>query len=235
MLNVNLQQIGNNVNSGSKFNQADAQRKTVSVSQGRTWSLSAILFLLGAISIPAQDAPQEPPPLPLHGIEGSGGIFSTYSAYLVNPAKEGEIFGLPSAAVFYVNLGHSRDLRTFTITETLWDRVELGYGFDNFDLGDLPQDVHNTVGADIGDDYVNLHNFNVRVALLKEGDFEQPWVPALTAGVHYKYNDTIDDIDSDLGGALHGIGIENNDGVDFTLYATKLLTFFPRPVLVNLA
>jgi len=30
------------------------------------------------------------PPLPLHGVEGYGGVFSTYSAYLVNPGKEGE-------------------------------------------------------------------------------------------------------------------------------------------------
>lgn len=202
------------------------------------WWFALVLISLATISIQAQnvvqETPKEDPPLPLHGIEGSGGIFATYSAYLVNPAKEGEIFGLPSIAGFYVNLGHGRDLRTFTITETLWDRVELGYGWDGLDLGDLPEDIHKTVGADISDDYVNLHNFNARFALLKEGDFDRSWVPAVTAGVHYKYNDTIDDIDNDLGGALSGIGIESNDGVDFTLYATKLVTQLPRPVLFNL-
>jgi hypothetical protein len=56
----------------------------------------------------------------------------------------------------------------------------------------------------------------------------------VTFGVHYKWNTDIDDIDRDLGGALRGIGIKNNDGVDFTLYASKLITSLPRPVLVNL-
>jgi hypothetical protein len=42
----------------------------------------------GPPPLPPEEAappPQEgPPPLPLHGIEGMGGVFSTYSAYLVN-------------------------------------------------------------------------------------------------------------------------------------------------------
>ena len=33
---------------------------------------------------------EKPPPLPLHQIEGNGGIFSTLSAYLVNPPRDGE-------------------------------------------------------------------------------------------------------------------------------------------------
>lgn len=176
----------------------------------------------------------EPPPLPAHGIEGYGGIFATYSAYLVNSAKEGEIFGLPSVAFTYVNFGHSRDLNAFTITETLWDRVELGYGYDRFNAGDLPEDIFRTTGMSMDDDYVGLHNFNARVALLKENDFEQQWVPAVTLGVHYKYNDTIDDIDSDLNGTLNAIGIEGDDGVDFTLYASKTVPIFGRPVIFDL-
>jgi hypothetical protein len=155
-------------------------------------------------------------------------VFSTYSAYLVNPAREGAIFGYPSVAYTYVFLGHGRHLNTFAITETLWDRVELGFAYNLLDIGDLPQ----AVGVPI-DDSVDLYNFNARLALLKEGDFEMPWLPALTFGVHYKYNDTINDIDRDLGGALRNIGIADNDGVDFTLYATKLFTQLPRPVLVD--
>ena len=33
-------------------------------------------------------------PLPLHQIEGNGGIFSTLSAYIVNPPRNGEQFGV---------------------------------------------------------------------------------------------------------------------------------------------
>jgi hypothetical protein len=69
--------------------------------------------------------------------------------------------------------------------------------------------------------------------LVKDGDFGQSWVPAITAGVHYKYNDSVEDMDDKLGGTLRSIGIKDNDGVDFTLYATKMVTVLPRPVLVS--
>lgn len=83
------------------------------------------------------------------------------------------------------------------------------------------------------DDTVYLHNFNARLALIKEGEFNQAWLPAITFGVHYKYNDTISDIDDDLSGTLTNIGIKDNDGIDYTLYASKMLTFLPRPILLN--
>ena len=37
-----------------------------------------------------------------------------------------------------------------------------------------------------------------------------------------------------LNGTLKAIGVSQNDGVDFTLYASKLFTQLPRPVLVEL-
>ncbi len=187
-------------------------------------SILTFILLVPAVVI-AQDSP---PPLPAIGIEGYGGLFGTYTAYLVNSAKEDAIFGMPSVAYTYVNLGQGRHINSFALTETLWDRVELGYAYNLMDLGDLPQ------AAGFSDDTVGLHNFNTRFALIKEGDFDLPWMPAITAGIHYKYNDTIDDINSDLGGALRGIGIADNDGVDFTLYGTKLITALPRPVLIDL-
>ena len=58
-------------------------------------------------------------------------------------------------------------------------------------------------------------------------------MPALTLGAHYKNNDGIRQIDGQLGGALRGLGIKDRDGVDATLYASKLLTFLPRPVLLE--
>ena len=69
--------------------------------------------------------------------------------------------------------------------------------------------------------------------MLKEGEFDQKWIPALTAGVHYKNNQGIGEINNQLGGALNSIGLKHSDGEDFTLYASKLLTFLPRPVLLE--
>ena len=63
---------------------------------------------------PAQPAPQapaeKPAPLPLHQIEGNGGIFSTLSAYIVNPPRDGEPVGRPSVGFSFVDIGHGQEL-----------------------------------------------------------------------------------------------------------------------------
>jgi hypothetical protein len=173
------------------------------------------------------------PPLPLHSVEGSGGILLTNSAYLVNPSEDDKAFGLPSVGATYVNLGNGRHLEAYTMTETLWNRLELGYGLMRLDLGDLPWDLETATGIDIREDSVELHNLNARVQLLKEGDFGQSWLPALTLGVHYKHNNNIEDIDNRLLGTLESVGIKDEGGVDVTLYATRLFASLPRPLLVN--
>lgn len=177
---------------------------------------------------------KEPPPLPLHGIEGYGGIAVTYSAYLTNTASKGEIFGKPSFGAGALIAESGKYLGFATFTETLWDRLELGYGFNALSLGDLPGAIKNATTVQISDNFVYLHNFNARLSMLKEGEFGETWLPAITGGIHYKYNESVNNIDKELGGALTSIGIEKKDGIDFTLYASKMLTFFPRPVLLNI-
>ncbi len=173
---------------------------------------------------------EKPPPLPLHQIEGNGGVFATLSAYLVNPPRDGELVGRPDVGFSYINLGHGQNLEAFTVTETPWKRLELGFGYENFELGDLPTDIARQGGPAINES-VSVYNVNARLQLLKEGEFDQKWIPALTAGVHYKNNDGIGVINNQLGGALNGLGIKYRDGEDFTLYASKLVTALPRPVL----
>jgi len=188
---------------------------------------------------PAQPAPAAKPaekgaPLPLHQIEGNGGIFSTLSAYIVNPPRNGEPVGRPAVGFAYVDLGHGQDLEALTLTEAPFSRLELGFGYENFNLGNLPLDVYKATGLNLSESDVNLYNFNARVQILKEGEFDQKWIPALTFGAHYKYNDSYNDINSQLGQTLKVIGVSQNEGVDFTLYASKLFTQLPRPVLVEL-
>lgn len=200
------------------------------------WVIPVLLVVILPVSSVAEEEPaKESPPLPLHTVEGNGGIFSTNSAYLVNPAKEGEFFGLPSVGSAFVHLGHGRWLTALTVTETLSDRLELGYGWNYLDLGDLRSDIDDTTGGSfrIGDNHVHMHNVNARLALVKEGEFDLSWLPAVTLGAHFKINEDIDDIDDDLGGLLDASGIESDYGFDFTLYASKLITFLPRPVLLN--
>lgn len=172
-------------------------------------------------------------PLPLHEIEGNGGIFSTLSAYLVNPPRNGEPVGRPSIGFGYINMGYGRDLVALTLTETPWQRLELGFGYDLLNLGDLPTEIARSGGPQIGDT-LGMYNANARLQVLKEGEFDQKWLPAITAGIHFKYNDGINTINSQLGGGLSKLGISNDEGLDFTLYGSKMLTFLPRPVLLNL-
>ena len=194
---------------------------------------------------PATNAPaaktEKPPPLPLHQIEGNGGIFATLSAYIVNPPRDGELVGRPSVGFSYVNLGHDQNLEALTLTESPLKRVELGYGWNRLGLGDLPLALDRALAPAgyTGPSEVQLHNFNARGQILKEGEFDQKWIPALTAGVHYKYNDGITDVNKGTSGAVPGgalaslANIHHHDGVDATLYASKLLTFLPRPVLLE--
>ena len=188
----------------------------------------------GTNAVPAKA--EKPPPLPLHQIEGNGGIFSTLSAYLVNPPRNGEPVGRPAVGFTYVSLGHGQDLEALTLTETPLSRLELGFAYNNLNLGNLPLDVYKATGGalTLSETSVNLYNFNARVQILKEGEFDRKWIPALTFGAHYKYNDSYNAINSQLDGTLKAIGVGRNDGVDFTFYASKLFTQLPRPVLVEL-
>ena len=188
----------------------------------------------------AQGAPEKPDPLPLHQIEGSGGIFSTLSAYIVNPPRNGEAVGRPAAGFAYINLGSDKDLEALTITESPFKRLELGYGWDHLSLGDLPQALRNVGLVNYHQDEVQLHNFNARLQILKEGEFDEKWIPALTAGVHYKYNDGITGVRDEVTAGAAGTdllgqhGLSREQGVDYTLYASKMFTQLPRPVLLEL-
>ena len=173
------------------------------------------------------------PPLPLHSIEGTGGIFATHTAYLVNPPRNGDLFGLPAVEATYVNVGRGRFLTALTATENIAGRVELGFGWEHFDLGDLPEKVQQATSLTVHEQAVDLQNFNVRGLLVKDGDFKQAWVPAVTLGVHYKLNDSETGINRDLNGTLRNIGITGHEGMDYTLYTTKMIKVLPRPVLVS--
>lgn len=207
--------------------------------QNRISSYLAAMLLGPAIGVWAGDGKavvaQDPPPLPLHQLEGNGGILTTLSAYIVNPPAEGDFLGLPSIGFGYVNLGHGRNLEAVTVTEAPFARLELGYAYNNLNLGDLPLDIFQTTGGLLNttETSMEMHNFNARVQLLKEGDFNTAWIPALTFGAHFKTNQTHDALDNQLAGTLTALGIPDKQGVDFTLYASKMIKGLPLPVLLE--
>jgi hypothetical protein len=183
---------------------------------------------------PAAPAPERAPPLPFHSIEGVGGGAITPIAYLVNPGKEDEIFGKPAFAMSYVGLG-SKNLTALTVTETVFQRIELGYAADRLGLGSLPSDIRDATTIDVDRSDVWLHHFNVRGLLVKENtELGGIKLPAVTLGVDVKTNDGIRKINQKLGGALEGIGYQKENGEDFTLTLTKMFPkFFGRPLIVT--
>jgi hypothetical protein len=199
-----------------------------------TWNLKADQTNSVAVTNGVPASPEKPPPLPLHQIGGSGGVFVTLSAYIVNPPRNGELVGRPAVGFSYANLGHGENLEAPTISESPFKRLELSYGWDRFGLGDLPQALRNAGLVNYHQNEVQLHNFNVRLQLLKEDEFDQKWIPALTFGAHYKYNDGISEVNNEVFGLLASHGITRNHGVDYTLYATKMFTQLPVPVLLDL-
>ncbi len=172
------------------------------------------------------------PPLPLHTIEGNSGVFITSTAYLANPPEEGKIFGLPSFSTSAV-FGREKDLQSFAVTENLYGRFEIGYAYERLGLGDWPDDVMAGAGASVNH-HLGLHNLNLRAMVVQEGDFNYPWMPAITFGSHVKWNESTSELNSDLGGLLNTLGSDHNWGTEFTLVASKTITdLLPRPVILS--
>ena len=194
--------------------------------------------LVGTGAAGAAEAPKKPkssPPLPFHCIEGYSGGAITPMAYLCNAEKRDgcpDWLGLPSVAYTFWNIG-SKELHVVSVTQPFLKRFEFGYAYMNLDTGSLFRDVRKA-GLDMGERHVGLHHFNLRAMLLEENSFDLP-LPALTAGIHFKYNDAMDDIDRNLGGAFTNIGYDDNFGIDYTLTATKMFPklAFGRPVILT--
>ncbi len=185
----------------------------------------------------AKTTTEKAPPLPLHTIDGVGGVVITPIAYLVNPGPEGTIWGLPSASVTYVK-ANTKNVESAVITETLFGRLELGYAPSRFGVGNLVDDVRSATKVTIKDDVI-LHNFNARFLAVKENSYDLP-LPAITLEAQYKYNDGIGKINDELkfasvpAGVLSSIGYKRDDGVDFVATATKAFPkVFWRPLIVS--
>jgi len=172
------------------------------------------------------------PPLPTHNVEGNSGVFITGTAYLVNPPEDGEVFGKPSFSSTFTAIGE-KDLESFVVTENILGRIELGYAFERIGLGDWPADVKTATGIHV-DNHAFMHNFNTRYMVIEEGGFDCAWMPAVTLGAHFKWNESVNDIDKQTSGLCNGLGADHNSGTEFTAVATKTITnWLPRPLIVS--
>jgi hypothetical protein len=172
------------------------------------------------------------PPLPTHNVEGNSGVFITSTAYLANPPEEGEVFGRPSFSTSFAAIGE-KDFESFAVTENIWGKVELGYALERIGLGDWPDDVMAAESIYV-DNHVLVHNFNTRLMVVEEGGFDRTWMPAVTLGAHFKWNDGLDNINRQTGGLCHSLGADHDFGTEFTAVATRTITdWLPKPLIVS--
>jgi len=172
------------------------------------------------------------PPLPFHCIEGYSGGAITPLAYLCNGWCKNECCRYPVVSYSFLNIG-SKEMQVFAVTQSLFQRLEIGYAYNHLDLGSLYTDIRGA-GMSPGRNNVQLHHFNLRGMMIKENDFGLP-LPAVTGGVHFKYNDGVQRIDRNLGGPFKGLGLDRSSGVDFTLTASKMFPqlAFGHPVILT--
>lgn len=178
------------------------------------------------------DSSNSSPTAPLHNFEGGSGVYLTNLAYLSKPPKEGDIFGPPSISTSMVLLdGVSRNV--FAVTDNVFGTVELGYSYELFDVGDWTDDIYNYTGMRASDE-VTLHNFNVRVKLIEEADSDISWMPTVTFGTHFKWNDDISKINKQLNGLGDIAGLDHDFGTEFTLMTSKTVTdTLPCPFILS--
>lgn len=199
--------------------------KTSSEKQRILSMASAMVVLLGAGLYAG-------PPLPTHQVEGNSGVFITPTAYLANPAEPDEVFGLPSVSGTYAYIGE-KDFEAFVVTENLWGKVEFGYALERIGLGDWPDDVRTATGMHV-DNHAFMHNFNARLMLMEEGGLDRGWMPAVTLGAHYKWNQSHDDINEQLAGTCDMLGADHDSSIEFTVVATKTIAdWLPRPLILS--
>lgn len=172
------------------------------------------------------------PPLPTHNVEGNSGVFITSTAYLVNPPEEGEVFGRPSFSTSFAAIGE-KDFESFAVTENILGKIELGYALERIGLGDWPDDVMAAESIYV-DNHVLLHNFNTRLMVIEEGGFDRTWMPAVTLGTHFKWNEGLDSINKQTDGLCHSLGADHDFGTEFTAVATKTIAdWLPNPLIVS--
>jgi hypothetical protein len=150
---------------------------------------------------------------PFNNLEGVGGVAFNPLAYLADSSGENshlkvddiDVLGKARFGAWHVNLGDVKvDWTAIGIADTFFKRLEVSYGYETVN----PQNslaVHKT-------------NLGAKVLLLPENSFDTNFLPSISIGGIFK--------DS------HSTGSSDN-GQDFYVVATKLITQLPRPVLIS--
>lgn len=147
--------------------------------------------------------------VPFNNLQGAGGVAFNPLAYPAgqNADKESDSpLSKPQFGAWYVNLGDvDVDWTTFGVAETLFNRLELSYGYEL-----IAPNGENIKKSDVG----------AKLNLIPENLGGRNYVPAISAGTIWKTTTEVAEGSDD-------------SAFDFYLVATKLITQLPRPLLVS--
>jgi len=195
----------------------------------RTKELKVFLFIIALLSGTTVFAG---PPLPMHNVEGNSGVFITSTAYLTNPPENGDVFGKPSFSFSFAAIGE-KDFESVAVTENIGGKMEIGYAMERIGLGDWPEDVKAYANIHV-ENHAIVHNLNTRLMVIEEGGYDCAWMPAVTLGAHFKWNDGHNKINRQTGGLCEMLGVDHDSGTDITAVATKTIAdWLPKPLIVS--
>jgi hypothetical protein len=147
--------------------------------------------------------------VPFNNLQGVGGAAFNPLAYPAGQNKaDGTVGPLsrPQFGVWYTHLGEvDVDWTAFGVAETLFDRVEVSYGYELI--------------APKGEN-INKSNVGGKVLLVPENAGGKKFIPAVSVGTIWKTASNV------------ATGSDDS-GVDFYGVATKLITQLPFPVLLS--
>jgi len=184
-------------------------------------SLLSILFTSG-LSYPGA---------PMINLEGVGGGGLVPGAYLLNPPKDDQKIGTPAIAQWCV-LGTDTNMYSTGIGFSFFDRFELGYARVILDYNRIRSDIRKLTGntVDPGKDFIHLDIFHLKTLILNENEY----IPAFAVTAEFKFNETIDDINDNIGNVLDIAGYDDDYGTDFDFTFSKTITnLIKYPVLVH--
>ena len=166
-------------------------------------------------------------------LDAIGGMALTPLAMIAGRPPSPEHLGRPVVSALGA-AGHDKSFGAFHVSWPIGERVEVGFSHQTLHLGSLRKRVRETVALDLGTHHLTVETFSAKYILVPQGGEALPWMPAIAAGAHYKYNPDIAAMNRKLMHALSWLGIDDDDGVDFTLTATRVIRdVLPTPLVVS--
>ena len=161
------------------------------------------------------------------GYEGPTGVFVTPLAYTAASPANG--LGKPSVGYHFLAAGNVvGDWSTVSITEGFAKRFEVGY------TSEIHAGSDSLANGAYGQPWeFDFHIVHGKANILPENFGKNPWVPAISVGAIYRFNDNLAG-DGNNDSAIN-YGNQTTQNADFYLVGTKVITQISKkvPVLIS--